>query len=197
MKDSLPRNPAPRTHDRMAGAYCKPWCIYCRRAPGLDCTDTARPTKWRRKAEKAALRRYLTATEEEMSWKAPQGVLELREAAEREGYDATIRPWSGHGWEIFNINGPGITDGATQAHLIDEVEYMVRNYVATMLDLYPDDNPSDDWDEENIPVRLTLSLEPRLHTGSRANVLEVKDPAGEKVVLVEEVIWWTEAADAE
>lgn len=132
-----------------------------------------------------------------MSWKTPQAVLEQREAAQREGYDAVIRPCTPNGWEIFDINGPGIANGATQACLIDEVEYMVRDYVDCTLGLTADDNPTDDWVPDGIPVRLTLSLEPQLHTGTRANVLEVNDPRGEKVILVEEVIWWTEAKDAE
>lgn len=115
-----------------------------------------------------------------------------RRRAEKEGYDAVIRPWSG-GWEIFHIKGPGIDDGATQACLIDEIEDMIRDYVDCAFDLSADDNPDDEWDVGAVPVRLVLNLEPHRHMGTRANVL----PMGSKGVLVEEVTWWVEGPEAE
>lgn len=42
----------------MTGAYCKPWCIYCRRRPGIDCTDFGRTPRWRRRIEGREWRRY-------------------------------------------------------------------------------------------------------------------------------------------
>ena len=186
----------PATHDKMAGAYCKPWCVYCRRAPGIDCTDAARPTKWRRQIERNQLRRYLITMEDEMSWKVPPVTLERREAAEKQGYDATIRPYEG-GWEIYGINGPEIEKGATQACTLDEITYMVRDYVATALDLYPDDDGTDPWTEDCIPVRLVLDLEPQHYTGTRLTTTEVHDKAtNQPAALVEEVTWWLEAPGA-
>lgn len=187
----------PAKHDRMAGAYCKPWCIYCRRAPGLDCTDTARPTKWRRRIDKENLRRYVDREMEgEMSWRVPPITAERRKLAEEQGYDATIRPWM-HGWEILGIRGPGIEDGTTQACTIDEVEYMIRDYVATWLELFPDDDGgTDEWDMDSIPVRLTLSLEHGRHTDTRTASLDMA-LNGEPVTIVEQITWWREAPEAE
>lgn len=216
----------------MAGTYCKPWCIYCRRAPGLDCTDAARPTKWRRQIEKNGLRRYVTTeledemgeepyspfgrdertvqiTEEDArklmgdTWEPAGGHAmwegkqreQARALAEEHGYDATIRPWNG-GWEISGITGPGVEKGATQACLVDEVEYMIRDYVSCVLGLEGEEN--DEWEPDAIPVRLTLDLEPQHHMGTRIVHTEVHDRASaQRVMLVEEVTWWTESPEAE
>lgn len=183
----------------MAGAYCKPWCIYCRRKPGIDCSDRGRDTKWGRRIDKENLRRYvIKEMEDEMGWRLapPAEVEQARKLAEEHGYDATVRPWE-HGWEILGIKGPGIEDGATQACTIDEVEYMIRDYVATWLELFPDnDEDADSWSIDSIPVRLTLNLEPGRHTDTRTATLDMT-LNGEPVTLVEQITWWRESPEAE
>lgn len=119
---------------------------------------------------------------------------ERRRMVEEQGYDATIRPWK-DGWEILHINGPGVVNGATQAAMLDDVEYMVRDYVCCGLDLDSGED-DDDWDEGVIPVRLTLDLEPDHHYGTRLSTLDLM--RGDKVVtLIEETTWWTEDPAAE
>jgi hypothetical protein len=180
----------------MAGAYCKPWCIYCRRSPGLDCTDAARPTKWRRQIERNQLRRYLITMEDDMleeNRDLPEDRTQRRRLAEEQGYSAVIRPWRG-GWEIFGINGPGVTDGATQACTIDEVLPMVRDYVDCTIDV----SGEDDWETDYIPVRLVLDLDVDCHTDTRTASMEVSLGAHrEPVVLVEQITYWCESPEAE
>lgn len=193
----------------MAGRYAASWCPYHRTAAGLDCPDAAQDPKALRKADRAALRRYVTRElEDEMgeNWE-PVGTHVAWEGAEREkrralaaekGYDATIRPWSG-GWEVFDIVGPGVEKGATQACTLDEVEYMAREYIACALDLVGEDN--DEWELDTIPVRLTLDLEPhnpRQQYGVRAHAMDVLDKlSGERMALVEETTWWLEPPTAQ
>lgn len=122
-------------------------------------------------------------------------VEQARKLAEEQGYDATVRPWE-HGWEVTSIKGPRIEDGATQACTIDEVEYMVRDFVATWLELHPDDDDTDDWSMDAIPVRLTLNLEPGRYTDTRTASLDMT-LNGEPVTVVEQITWWRESLEAE
>jgi hypothetical protein len=152
--------------------------------------------KWRRQIEHNQLRRHLIAMEDDMTdsyWILPESRTERRKLAEEQGYSAVIRPWGG-GWEIFGINGPGVTEGATQARTIDEVLPMVRDYVDCTIDV----SGEDDWETDYIPVRLVLDLDVDCHTDTRTASMEVSFGAHrEPVVLVEQVTWWRESPEAE